>query len=128
MESGQICATHVILQKSCTSVDFVNEWMRIVENIHYIDDSPSALPNFPDFVEHRHDQSVFSILCKLRAAFVFNGFEVYPSDDVSWSKMNIYPIHDKRDKKFSFFCTMSDKIYRYVKKLKCKLFKIFENK
>jgi hypothetical protein len=34
-------------------------------NYHLIDDSPSELPNVADFHEHRHDQSVFSILTRL---------------------------------------------------------------
>ncbi len=32
---------------------------------HLIDDSPSKHPNVPEFHEHRHDQSIFSILTRL---------------------------------------------------------------
>jgi len=42
----------------------VNEWYNIGCEYHTIDDSPSILPNFPKFVEHRHDQSIFSLLTK----------------------------------------------------------------
>lgn len=42
----------------------VSEWYRLVNNYHFIDDSPSEAVNMPDFKEHRHDQSVFSLLTK----------------------------------------------------------------
>jgi hypothetical protein len=44
--------------------ELVNEWYNIGCNYHNIDDSPSILTNFPNFVEHRHDQSIFSLLTK----------------------------------------------------------------
>ena len=31
---------------------------------HNIDDTPSIIPNYPNFKEHRHDQSIFSLLTK----------------------------------------------------------------
>jgi hypothetical protein len=44
--------------------ELVNRWYELACNYHFIDDSPSVLPNFPDFREHRHDQSIFSLLTK----------------------------------------------------------------
>lgn len=44
--------------------DFVNKWYETCCNYHLIDDSPSVNPNHPSFKEHRHDQSVYSILYK----------------------------------------------------------------
>lgn len=43
---------------------FVNEWYNTCCNYHLIDDSPSIVPNHPWFRDHRHDQSIFSILFK----------------------------------------------------------------
>ena len=34
------------------------------EDYHNIDDTPSIIPNHPDFKVHRHDQSLFSLLVK----------------------------------------------------------------
>ena len=42
----------------------VSEWYRLASIYHFIDDSPSKIPNTPDFREHRHDQSLFSLLTK----------------------------------------------------------------
>lgn len=42
----------------------VNEWYELCCEYHNIDDSPSIIKNVSDFREHRHDQSVFSLLTK----------------------------------------------------------------
>ena len=47
----------------------VNEWYELCCDYHNIDDSPSVLANAPNFVEHRHDQSVFSLLTKKHNLF-----------------------------------------------------------
>jgi hypothetical protein len=44
--------------------DFVNKWYDLVCVYHLIDDSPSYHPNLPCFLEHRHDQAIFSLLSK----------------------------------------------------------------
>jgi hypothetical protein len=52
--------------KSDKTFNLVKEWYQIAcsDNYHYIDDSPSREPNLPSFKEHRHDQSIFSLLTK----------------------------------------------------------------
>jgi len=44
--------------------DFVNEWYNVGCDYHNIDDSPSIIKNLDSFIEHRHDQSIFSLLTK----------------------------------------------------------------
>jgi len=44
--------------------DLVNEWYDLSCDYHNIDDSPSIKKNLETFVEHRHDQSVYSLLTK----------------------------------------------------------------
>ena len=43
---------------------FVEEWYNIGCDYHYIDDTPSINKNLDCFIEHRHDQSIFSLLSK----------------------------------------------------------------
>ena len=43
---------------------FIDLWYETVCDYHMIDDSPSIKPNFKSFREHRHDQSIFSLLLK----------------------------------------------------------------
>lgn len=55
----------VILFLVCEkTIDIVNKWYELGCEYHNIDDSPSITPNFPCFIEHRHDQSIFSLLTK----------------------------------------------------------------
>lgn len=44
--------------------NLVNMWYDLCCDYHNIDDTPSISPNFECFNEHRHDQSVFSLLTK----------------------------------------------------------------
>ena len=117
LNSGQICATQVLLQKCEQSTAFVDEWLNIMENYHFSDDSRSISPEHPNFKGHRHDQSVFSLLCKLNNAVRFRGSEVYPQNNDSWDELKEFPIHDKRDRAFSTTGKIKDKLIRLKKKL-----------
>jgi len=50
----------------------VNEWYDLACDYHNIDDSPSILTNLPSFKEHRHDQSIFSLLTKKYNLYCLN--------------------------------------------------------
>lgn len=45
-------------------LDFVEKWCELVSKPEMVDDSPSLRPNANTFIEHRHDQALFSILSK----------------------------------------------------------------
>jgi len=54
-----------LLLKKCDMImKLIEEWYEICQNYHFIDDSPSILPNDITFIEHKHDQSVFNLLVK----------------------------------------------------------------
>jgi hypothetical protein len=65
MES-QMQAGILILLKTKIIVDLINEWYFIatLNNYHFITDSPSIIKNSLNFIEHRHDQSILSLLVK----------------------------------------------------------------
>lgn len=50
----------------------VNKWYELACDYHNIDDSPSKFPNFNNFVEHRHDQSIFSLLTKKMGIYCYD--------------------------------------------------------
>ena len=51
--------------KNCKeSRDFLQEWYYYCNEYHILDDTPSIVDNAIKFKEHRHDQSVFSLLYK----------------------------------------------------------------
>jgi hypothetical protein len=63
----QAWAGFVLLRKSATSVAFVREWLNYAQNAQIITDSPSTTaPEDPEFKENRHDQSIYSILLKMK--------------------------------------------------------------
>lgn len=64
MNSIQLQAGILILEVCEKTRQFMNEWYNLCCNYHFIDDTPSIIPNCSDFIEHRHDQSVFCLLFK----------------------------------------------------------------
>lgn len=70
------CATCIIIKKSDKTIKFVNDWLKVFyNNFNLADDTPSAIKNLDGFIEHRHDQSIFSILSKLYNAKAIVDFE-----------------------------------------------------
>ena len=59
-------ASCIMIKKCQKTIDLVKEWYEISyeNNYHYIDDSKSIKKNLIGFREHRHDQSIFSLLTK----------------------------------------------------------------
>ncbi|HEY2825955.1 MAG TPA: hypothetical protein VGJ04_00015, partial [Pirellulales bacterium] len=55
-----------IYRRCETSSEFVQSWLSYCFQEHLLTDSPNTcgLPNYPEFVEHRHDQSVLSLLAE----------------------------------------------------------------
>ena len=55
----------LVLFYICDEVkQLVNEWYTLSSDYHNLDNSPSILENSTGFREHRHDQSIFSLLTK----------------------------------------------------------------
>jgi hypothetical protein len=46
--------------------NLIDQWYEVAcsNNYHFIDDTPSIIENDPIFVDHRHDQSIYSLLTK----------------------------------------------------------------
>ena len=71
LQSPQLHATYFFLTHSASTLALVREWRdaAVAEGYHLVDDSPSArAAEAPGFVEHRHDQSLWSLLRKARGA------------------------------------------------------------
>ena len=69
---------------------FVNEWYKIGCDYHNIDDSPSMISNVPSFREHRHDQSIFSLL--LKKYELCNNYNLRSSINVARNKSGVSKI------------------------------------
>jgi len=73
--STPIQASFSIWINNRESKDIASEWMTLAGNRQMISDDPSqsGLPELPDFHEHRHDQSLLSLVCLKRG---FKGIDL----------------------------------------------------
>ncbi|GHV59484.1 hypothetical protein FACS1894103_2950 [Campylobacterota bacterium] len=96
--TGQIAATTLFVKKCAPALTIIESWQKIFYD-HWIlvDDTPSHSPNFEGFRDHRHDQSVFSILAKLNQVPTLSGCEIWAED---FNDLSDKPILAKRDKHF----------------------------
>lgn len=104
---AEVIGAGIILVKKCAhSQQIINEWSSVIEeSFSLIDDTPSSSPNMPGFIEHRHDQAIFSLLCIKYKVLTISAYEYwYPKRGISqkmkpdWSALKEFPIHAKRDK------------------------------
>jgi hypothetical protein len=62
-DTNQVQGTYIFFKKCLYAVDFVKKWLEYCSMENIITDLPNKkLENLPDFIEHRHDQSIFSLL------------------------------------------------------------------
>ena len=78
LESGQLVGGIFVLKKCTKTVNLINDYYNLSQEYHLIDDSPSTIPNDPEFVDHRHDQSLFSILRKKYGTILIPDETWYP--------------------------------------------------
>ena len=65
-ETDQYMAGIQLYKKCEYSLKFIHEWLYYCQDIRIITDNENILgkPNYPDFIENRHDQTVLSLLIK----------------------------------------------------------------
>lgn len=114
----------IFIRRCPQSLQLIKEWLAVIEaDFHFIDDQPSRSPNLPVFREHRHDQAIFSLLCKKYGVTKLSCFEYwYPSKTnhlkPDWSALDKFPIHAKRDKDMGFtqnFKLLMNRVFRKIK-------------
>ena len=96
-ETGQVQAGLLFLRNTAETRAFVDSWAKVFwDNFSLADDTPSRSPNLEGFIEHRHDQSIFSLLAKLRGIEVLSANEQEPSSDASRG-LEVMPVVHARD-------------------------------
>lgn len=63
-DSSQREATYIWLIKNDFTVSLIKEFLEYAQDERIITDLPSESKNHEDFKDHRHDQSIWSLLCK----------------------------------------------------------------
>lgn len=70
LHSPQHQANPLIIRKTANTQKLVDEWCDLgLKNYHYLNDFPSYNGYLPEFVVHKHSQSLFSILSKQYGLF-----------------------------------------------------------
>jgi hypothetical protein len=82
MMTRQIISGIFFVKNTPMMQELIQNWINlgIEDKGRYLDDSPSQLPNDKIFRENRHDQSIFSLLLKLKAEshdFTFHEDDTY---------------------------------------------------
>jgi hypothetical protein len=63
-DTGQFTGSIVLRTRDSRSLALVEEWFQLGSISQLITDAPSHHPNYPGFRDHRHDQSIWSVLLK----------------------------------------------------------------
>ena len=126
IKSPQFWAGCFFIKKNHFSINFLNEWLDVFKiSINLISDFPSK-KNYEGFIENRHDQSVFSLLCKKYNIESFSAYELdwaLKDNQRTWNCTIDSPIIAKRDLEYGIikrFLNRQTKnlkrIYRTLKK------------
>lgn len=123
----------IFIKKCDVSISIIQSWLDVFEsNFSLADDSPSRSANFPEFIEHRHDQSIFSILCKINQVQTLSAYEYwYPqinSMKPDWHALAKLPIHAKRDKGKGFFKLFFQRLFDKLLRIKAKIGRFIRSK
>lgn len=95
----QFESTITFFRKDMNTLKFVADWYKAyLDDYSLATDTPSKSPNFPEFVENRHDQSIYSMLCKKYKVEAIGTNEIFQQYD--WTLIENFPIHAMRDKAY----------------------------
>lgn len=104
--NDQAIGSGIIFVRKCDqAIRIIKEWQKIIWN-HYnlLDDTPSVSANLAGFIEHRHDQAIWTLLCLKHRVKTLSAYEYwYPMKNAKklkpdWLALKEFPIHAKRDK------------------------------
>jgi hypothetical protein len=123
LKTEQVWSGTMFFKNNIYTKEILNNWKKALNVTNLIDDSPSVKKNHPNFIEHRHDQSMLSLICKKENIFCLSASECEWAEFENkrmWSHLKNYPILAKRDKKFNiikrFINRQKKNIARFLKK------------
>ena len=114
----------ILIKNSDRAIRIIKEWQQIIlHHFNLLDDTPSISANFAGFIEHRHDQAIWTLLCLKHRVKTLSAYEYwYPMKNAKkkiqihlqdllayhfhiqfplgpdWLALEDFPIHAKRDK------------------------------
>ena len=114
LEMRQIQSGFIFLEVSQQFKNIIKEWYELACNYHYINDNPSIIPNNSNFIEHRHDQSIFSLLIKKNKLYQKCFLESYHciNDNPSIIPNNSNFIEHRHDQSIFSLLIKKNKLYQ----------------
>ena len=123
-QTPQFWAGSFFIKKHIESETFLKKWNKVFkEDFHLVDDTPSKTPNFNGFLENRHDQSVFSILCKKNSISSLSAYECEwgeKNNIRTWEHTFDNPILAKRDLQYNIFKRFINRQKKNLRRIKNK--------
>jgi hypothetical protein len=111
-DTNQFQATIIFFKKTNNTIAFVKKWESIFyQNFSLVDDTPSKSINLDSFIEHRYDQSIFSLLCKLNKNVI--SIPITDTWNSDLGKLHDFPFWAIRDKKMTE--PLKTRIYQRLK-------------
>ena len=101
-DTPQFLSGVIFFKNNDISLNLLDEWEKLSSIDNLIDDSLSE-ENCQSFKEHRHDQSLFSILCKTNKISGLSASECEWAEyrnRRTWEHLKEFPILAKRDKRY----------------------------
>jgi hypothetical protein len=94
LETKQLIGCISIIRKCSESIEIINKWYNLCCIYNLLDNSDSISKNSESFVEHKNDQSIWSLIIKQNNNSIILDDETYFKD---WEKDgNLFPIWAKR--------------------------------
>jgi len=87
-DKHQMIGSAIIVKNTQVARNFVLQWLALCEQEKLISDKPSLLKEDPEFIEHRHDQSILSLLAYKYTDIV----QIFPINYMEW-----FPHHRRRE-------------------------------
>lgn len=124
--NSQAIGAGVILIKKCKpAISIIQEWRQIIwHRYDLLDDSPSVSANLPGFIENRHDQAIWTLLCLKYGVKTLSAYEYwYPKKNTKkhepdWLALQDFPIHAKRDKDLGLIKNFYTKVKSSIDRVK----------
>lgn len=122
IDTSQTNSGALFVKKNKFGMDLINDWVKLSENIHFLNDSPSINTEHIEFVSHKNDQSILSLLVKIRLPKLnnylldsrdlsfdpnTNGYNDYPfradrlDDSMLWNRIPVKIINGKLVRAYS---------------------------
>ena len=124
LNSQEIAGGVLLIKKCDQSVSIIKKWREIIfKHSNFINDEPSISPNLPGFIQNRHDQAIWTLLCIENKIKTISTYEFwYPKKNTiklepDWDALRDFPIHAKRDKDLGDLNNIIRKLYRKIYQL-----------